>query len=81
MIANQLNALDWTWIVGFLVVAFVLALIGVVFFLVTPPCCLPWALLGRGAARFLGQGRPLRVFNVVMAVALVASMLPLVLEG
>jgi threonine/homoserine/homoserine lactone efflux protein len=58
-----------------------LALIGMVFLLVTPPCCIPWALLGRGAARFLGRGRAYRVFNVAMAVALLASMLPLVLEG
>ncbi len=58
-----------------------LAVIGVVFLLVTPPCCIPWALLGRGAARFLGRGRGYRAFNVAMAVALVASMLPLVLEG
>lgn len=58
-----------------------LALIGVVFLLVTPPCCIPWALLGRGAVRLLGHGPALRAFNIAMAVALVASMLPLVLEG
>jgi threonine/homoserine/homoserine lactone efflux protein len=58
-----------------------LALIGAVFLLVTPPCCLPWALLGRGAVCVLGEGRGLRAFNVAMAIALVASMLPLVLEG
>jgi len=58
-----------------------LAVIGLVFMLVTPPCCIPWALVGRGAARFLGRGRAYRAFNVAMAVALLASMLPLVLEG
>jgi threonine/homoserine/homoserine lactone efflux protein len=58
-----------------------LALIGAVFLLVTPPCCLPWALLGRGAVRVLGHGPALRAFNIAMAIALVASMLPLVLEG
>jgi threonine/homoserine/homoserine lactone efflux protein len=58
-----------------------LAVIGVVFFLVTVPSCLPWALLGHGAARLLGQGRRMRAFNIAMAVLLVASMLPIALEG
>ena len=58
-----------------------LLLIGAVFFVVGPPCNLPWALLGRGAVRLLGTGRRLRAFNVAMAVLLVASMIPLVLEA
>ena len=55
--------------------------IGAVFFLVTPPSCIPWALLGHGAARLLGHGPRLRAFNIAMAVLLVVSMLPMALEG
>ncbi len=58
-----------------------LAVIGLVFLLVGPPCNLPWALLGAGAARVLRGGRRMRAFNVAMAILLVASMLPMVLEG
>ena len=58
-----------------------LLVIGAVFFLVTPPSCIPWALLGEGAARLLGPGRRMRVFNIAMAIVLVVSMLPMVLEG
>ena len=58
-----------------------LAVIGAVFFLVTPPSCIPWALLGHGAARVLGQGWRMRAFNIAMAVLLVVSMLPMALEG
>ena len=58
-----------------------LLVIGAVFFLVTPPSCSPWALLGEGAARLLGPGRRMRVFNIAMAIVLVVSMLPMVLEG
>ena len=58
-----------------------LLVIGAVFFLVTPPSCIPWALLGEGAARLLGPGRRMRVFNLAMAIVLVVSMLPMVLEG
>jgi threonine/homoserine/homoserine lactone efflux protein len=55
-----------------------LLLIGGVFFLVGPPSNLPWALLGTGAARYLATPSRLRAFNVVMAVLLVLSMLPVV---
>lgn len=58
-----------------------LLVIGAVFFLVTPPSCIPWALLGDGAARLVGHGPRMRLFNIAMAVLLVASMIPLVLEG
>ena len=56
-------------------------MIGLVFLVVCPPCCLPWALLGRGAARLLGDGRRLRAFNIAMAVLLVVSMVPVAFEG
>ncbi len=58
-----------------------LTVIGLVFFLVTVPSCLPWALLGDGAARVLGGGARMRAFNIAMALLLVASMLPIALEG
>ena len=58
-----------------------LAVIGAVFVLATPPCCIPWAFLGHGAARALGPGPRMRAFNIAMAVLLVASMLPMALEG
>jgi len=58
-----------------------LLVIGAVFFLVTPPSCIPWALLGHGAARMLRTGPRLRAFNIAMAVLLLASMLPIALEG
>jgi threonine/homoserine/homoserine lactone efflux protein len=54
--------------------------IGVVFFLVALPCMLVWVLLGRGAARLLQTPTQVRVFNVVMALLLVASLVP-VLTG
>ncbi len=58
-----------------------LAVIGAVFLVVGPPCNVPWALLGHGAARVLGQGWRMRAFNIAMAVLLVVSMLPMALEG
>lgn len=62
-----------------------LLVIGAVFFVVTVPSCLPWALLGQGAARLLGRGEGqggarIRAFNIAMAVLLVGSMVPIVLE-
>ena len=56
-----------------------LLIICTVFFLACAPCCLPWALLGTGAARFLGSPARLRWFNVAMAVLLVVSMVPVAL--
>lgn len=40
------------------------------------PSILSWALLGSGAGRLLGSRARLRLFNVTMAVLLVASILP-----
>jgi threonine/homoserine/homoserine lactone efflux protein len=58
-----------------------LLVFGAVFFVVTVPSCVPWALLGHGAARVLGGGGGrMRVFNIAMAVLLVGSMVPMVLE-
>jgi threonine/homoserine/homoserine lactone efflux protein len=54
--------------------------IGVVFSAVGIPCMLPWMALGRGAARLLHSPARLRVFNIAMALLLVASLIP-VLAG
>jgi threonine/homoserine/homoserine lactone efflux protein len=41
---------------------------------------LVWALLGSGAARLLRSPMQLRAFNVAMAVLLVLSVLPVLIE-
>ena len=56
-----------------------LATIAVVFALVSVPCQGAWAMMGAAAGRLLHSPARLRVFNVAMAVLLVASMLPVVL--
>jgi len=58
-----------------------LARIFVVFLLVGMPCLLVWALLGSGAGRLLHSPSRLRVFNIAMAVLLVASLVPVLIEG
>lgn len=55
--------------------------IGVVFLAVGLPCLLPWAMLGDAAGRLLRSPARLRGFNVTMAVLLVVSLVPLLLEG
>jgi len=52
-----------------------------VFLAVGLPCLLPWALLGDVAGRLLHSPVRLRVFNVAMALLLVASLVPLLWEG
>jgi len=42
---------------------------------------LVWALLGRGAARLLHSSRRLRAFNIAMALLLVASIVPVLIES
>ena len=56
-----------------------LATIAVVFALVSVPCQGAWAMMDAAAGRLLHSPARLRVFNVAMAVLLVASMLPVVL--
>ena len=53
------------------------ALLALLFFLVSIPCVGAWAALGAGAGRFLMTPRRLRLFNLVMALLLVASLVPL----
>jgi threonine/homoserine/homoserine lactone efflux protein len=52
-----------------------------VFLIVGMPCLLLWALLGRGAARLLHSPARLRAFNIAMALLLVASIIPVLIEG
>jgi threonine/homoserine/homoserine lactone efflux protein len=51
-----------------------------VFFAVALPCMLPWMLLGAGAGRLLRSPGRLRAFNIAMALLLVASVVPLLLD-
>ena len=50
------------------------------FALITLPCAGVWLVSGAGLQRFLRDPAHLRAFNVVMALLLVASILPVVLE-
>jgi threonine/homoserine/homoserine lactone efflux protein len=50
------------------------------FMLVGVPCCAAWAGFGQGLRRFLDRPAILRVFNVSMAVLLVASLYPLMTQ-
>jgi threonine/homoserine/homoserine lactone efflux protein len=52
----------------------------IVFLAVGMPCVLVWALLGSGAGRLLRSPVRLRAFNVAMAVLLVLSVLPVLIE-
>jgi len=56
------------------------AILAVISFLVTIPCVGAWAALGAGAGRVLMTPRRLRLFNIVMALLLVASLMPLLRE-
>jgi len=57
-----------------------LARIFLVFLAVGMPCLMVWALLGSGAGRLLRSPARLRAFNVAMAVLLVLSLLPVLIE-
>ena len=52
----------------------------VIFAVVGIPCGLLWAYLGAHAGRLLQSPGKLRIFNISMAVLLVVSMLPVLLE-
>jgi threonine/homoserine/homoserine lactone efflux protein len=58
-----------------------LARIFVIFLVVGMPCLAVWALLGSGAGRLLHSPARLRAFNVVMALLLVLSLIPVLIEG
>jgi threonine/homoserine/homoserine lactone efflux protein len=57
-----------------------LARIFLIFLAVGLPCLLVWALLGSGVGRLLHSPVRLRAFNVAMAVLLVLSVLPVLIE-
>ena len=58
-----------------------LARIFLIFLAVGMPCLMVWALLGSGAGRLLHSPARLRAFNVAMAVLLVLSVLPVLIES
>jgi threonine/homoserine/homoserine lactone efflux protein len=43
--------------------------------------CLPWLAFGAAVGELLKQPRAARLFNIAMAVLLVASMIPVVLDA
>ncbi len=56
------------------------AIICVSFAIITLPCAGVWLVFGAGLQRFLRDPKHLRLFNIVMALMLVASILPVVWE-
>ena len=59
---------------------FQVGLIAILFGLVCVPNGIVWALFGTAIARFLDDDRHRRVFNIVMALLLVASVVPTLFE-
>ena len=57
------------------------SMLAILFLFVTVPTLSFWTLMGVSAARLLRSSRALRLFNLVMAVLLVASLVPLLHEG
>jgi len=57
------------------------AWLSAIFFVAALLSLMLWTAIGTGAARLLGTARRIRVFNIVLAVLLVASLLPLLREG
>ena len=55
-------------------------LVALLFGLVCVPNCVVWALFGTGIARFLENDRHRRIFNLVMAILLIASVVPAMFE-
>ncbi|MCB5173918.1 LysE family translocator [Microvirga lenta] len=52
----------------------------VLFAVLSMPCGAVWALIGSSARHFLRSDRALRAFNVTMALLLLASLIPVVLQ-
>ena len=57
-----------------------LLLVSLVFVVVNTPSMVSWVLFGTGLKRYLSDPRHLRVFNVMMAVLLVASLAPILVH-
>jgi len=53
------------------------ALLALIFFLMCIPSVVLWTLIGEGVARLFRTARAIRLFNLAMAVLLVASLVPL----
>lgn len=73
-------AVATTWTSATEPVAPQVAQMALVFFIVSLPSNMVWAWIGVSAARLLHSASRLRWFNIVMAVLLALSMLPLALE-
>lgn len=56
------------------------AVLALIFGIVTFPAGVLWTLIGVGAGRLLSTDRAMRLFNLVMAALLVASLIPIVFE-
>jgi len=56
------------------------AIICITFMIITFPCAGVWLVFGAGLQRFLRDPKHLAIFNLVMALLLVASILPVVWE-
>ena len=56
------------------------AIICVSFALITLPCAGAWLVFGAGLQRLLREPKHLRLFNVLMALLLVASIVPVIHE-
>ncbi len=56
------------------------AIICLTFMIITVPCAGIWLVFGAGLQRFLRDPKHLRLFNIAMALLLVASILPVIRE-
>lgn len=56
------------------------SIICVTFAIITLPCAGVWLVFGAGLQRFLKDPRHLRIFNIAMALLLIASILPVIRE-
>jgi threonine/homoserine/homoserine lactone efflux protein len=56
------------------------AIICVTFFFITFPCAGAWLVFGAGLQRLLRDPRHLRIFNIAMALLLVASIVPVIVD-
>ena len=59
---------------------FQVGLIALLFGLVCVPNGIVWALFGTAIARFLDDDRYRRIFNIIMALLLIASVVPTLFE-
>lgn len=57
------------------------AIVAVVFGLVTAPCIALWVVFGTAMRRVLSNPRFVRPFNIAMAALLIASIIPVLTEG